>query len=326
MNKKNEIVPTMTNYHLLDYTNFNCVQLKQFLKTNKLNVGGSKTELINRLYNYLSKSTKILIIQKYFRRYLVVLYLKYKGPGLFNRSICVNDEDFLTMDNIKSIHVTQFFSFNEDNNVVYGFDILSFDNLIKQSNSQKNQKNQKKNQILNPYNRAIISSSILNKYYNVIRIGEILKLNINTQIEVIKVSNEKIIDLRVLDLFQHINLLGNYSDASWFNNLQRTQLLKIIKELGEIWNFRSQITDETKKAICFPHGNPFIHFSYSQIMNEPNVDHIKQVTLTILENMCTCGIDNDSKTLGSYYVLGALTLVSIPAAIALPWLYQSFIY
>jgi len=38
------------------------------------------------------------------------------------------------------------------------------------------------------------------------------------------------------------------------------------------------------------------------------------------------GIDNDSKSLGAYYILGALTLVNTNAAISLPWLYQSVNY
>jgi hypothetical protein len=42
--------------------------------------------------------------------------------------------------------------------------------------------------------------------------------------------------------------------------------------------------------------------------------------------MVFSGIDNDSKILGSYYVLGALTLVSQNAANSLSWLFQSVYY
>ena len=37
-------------------------------------------------------------------------------------------------------------------------------------------------------------------------------------------------------------------------------------------------------------------------------------------------LSGEFKTLGAYYVLTALTIVSTNAAIALPWLYQSVIY
>jgi hypothetical protein len=45
--------------------------------------------------------------------------------------------------------------------------------------------------------------------------------------------------------------------------------------------------------------------------------------LNVLENLVNTGINVDSKSLGAYYVLSALTLVNETAAEALPWLYQS---
>ena len=53
---------------------------------------------------------------------------------------------------------------------------------------------------------------------------------------------------------------------------------------------------------------------------------VKKSVLTILEKFVNFGIDQDSKALGSYYVLGALTLVNESAAETLPWLFQSFSY
>jgi hypothetical protein len=48
--------------------------------------------------------------------------------------------------------------------------------------------------------------------------------------------------------------------------------------------------------------------------------------LEVLEKMVNTGANRDSKCLGAYYVLGALTLVSTDAASALPWLYQAVNY
>jgi hypothetical protein len=45
-----------------------------------------------------------------------------------------------------------------------------------------------------------------------------------------------------------------------------------------------------------------------------------------LEKMVTTGINHDSKSLGAFYVLAALTLVSVDAANGIPWLYQSVNY
>ena len=62
------------------------------------------------------------------------------------------------------------------------------------------------------------------------------------------------------------------------------------------------------------------------LYNYPELDVVKKTVLVLLERFVNCGIDQDSKALGSYYVLGALTLVNESAAEALPWLFQSFSY
>jgi len=45
-----------------------------------------------------------------------------------------------------------------------------------------------------------------------------------------------------------------------------------------------------------------------------------------LEKFVNSGVDADNRTLGAYYVLGALTLVNEDAATSLPWLFQSLNY
>ena len=45
-----------------------------------------------------------------------------------------------------------------------------------------------------------------------------------------------------------------------------------------------------------------------------------------MEEFVNKGIDNNSKTLGCYYVLSCLTLVNSSAAETLPWLYESVNY
>lgn len=128
-------------------------------------------------------------------------------------------------------------------------------------------------------------------------------------------------------MFQVINSLGNYSDMKWFMKLNQTQLVKFLRELIDIWNYRAQITEETKIAICPPFGSPFSHISrlsYQQLANL-EIDTLRNHILIIIDKLVTSGIDNGSKSLGAFYVLGALTLVSQEAADALPWLYQSVI-
>ena len=57
-----------------------------------------------------------------------------------------------------------------------------------------------------------------------------------------------------------------------------------------------------------------------------NFNIVKKVVLEVLEKLVNTGVDKDSKSLGAYYVLGALTLVNQDAATSLPWLFQSLNY
>jgi len=93
-----------------------------------------------------------------------------------------------------------------------------------------------------------------------------------------------------------------------------------------MWNYRAQLSQETKRNICPPNGDPFRNLSMTYIHTEPNMFNIKKVVLEVLEKLVNSGIDKDSKSLGAYYVLGGLTLVNQEAATSLPWLFQSVSY
>jgi hypothetical protein len=64
----------------------------------------------------------------------------------------------------------------------------------------------------------------------------------------------------------------------------------------------------------------------SNIYSEPEINIAKKVILELLEKFVNTGVDTDSKSLGAYYVLGALTIVNNSAATSIPWLFQSFAY
>ena len=96
--------------------------------------------------------------------------------------------------------------------------------------------------------------------------------------------------------------------------------------MHDIWIHRAQLTDEIKKKICPPIGDPFRNLSVSYISTEQNMSNARKAILEVLEKFVNSGVDTDSRTLGAYYVLGALTLVNEDAATSLPWLFQSLNY
>ena len=104
------------------------------------------------------------------------------------------------------------------------------------------------------------------------------------------------------------------------------KLIRFIRELIYFWNDRLQLSNETKRNISPPYGNPFRNLNFNYIILEENLWNVKKVIIEVLEKLVNIGTDKDSKALGAYYVLGALTLVNSDAAISLPWLFQSVNY
>jgi|UniRef100_A0A6C0HPT7 SAP domain/IQ calmodulin-binding motif len=309
----NMIMPTYSTCHILFENNYNVQQLKQITKHYKLKVSGNKKELVNRIYIYLKLSEVIIKIQKVFRGHLQRKYEALHGPAFKKRSLCTNDSDFLTGDCFKSMDFSQFFSYKDEDGFIYGFDVISLYNLIIKSGRV----------VKNPYNRNDISKLVIQNMRNMIRLSRILKIAIDIEIKDDTVSNEKSTELRTLELFQNIDALGNYSDPAWFLTLNRVKLVKFIRELVDIWSYRAQLTNEVKRKICPPTGDPFRGFNLNYINSEESMDNVRKTVISILEKFVNNGVDNDSKSLGAYYVLGALTLVSENAATSLPWLFQS---
>ena len=103
-------------------------------------------------------------------------------------------------------------------------------------------------------------------------------------------------------------------------------MVRYIRELGDIWNYRAQLSNETKRDICPPHGNPFIYFNTNQYYTNNNVEQLKLSVLKVMDALVNNGISNENRSLGAFYVLSALTLVNNDAAESLPWLYQSVVH
>jgi len=314
----NIVTPKFSEFSTITTTNYNVQQLKAFAKHHKLKISGNKNQLIVRLFVFLKLSNSIVKIQKIFRGKIQRNYNKCHGPAFLNRGLCTNTSDFLTIENMDDLSFSQFFSYKDIDGFIYGFDIISLYNLIIKSGKN----------VKNPYNRNLIPDDVISNIRKLIRLSKLLKIHIDIDIRDINndISNQKSIELKILDIFQQIDSLGNYSDPAWFLSLNRQQVLKFVRELHDIWDYRAQLTLETKRNICPPNGDPFRGINVNHIINESNIDNIRKLIYPLLDKFVNSGIDKDSKSLGAYYVLGALTLVNQNAATTLPWLFQSVSY
>jgi hypothetical protein len=318
VNDETIIIPTILNYGLLCEYNYNLTQLKFIAKTHKLKNGGNKKQIQTRIYSHLYLSSFIIKIQKVFRGFLVKTYKKLHGPAAFNRELCTNTDDFITMEPIKEIGFHQFISYKDVDGFIYGFEIISLYKLLLKSKDIE--------VIRNPYNRSAISELVVKQLKSLIRISKIIKIHINIHYEndVSSISNEKMVELKALALFQNIDSLGNYSNPDWFLSLNRYQIINFIRNLFDIWSYRSQISIETKCNIYPPNGDPFRNVSMAYLHQEINIYNVKKSVLEVIDKFVNSGVDKDSRALGAYYVLGALTIVNDSAAASLPWLFHSF--
>jgi hypothetical protein len=311
---KNNDIPTINDLDSFKKNNYTVPTLKSICKHYKLKISGKKPELIDRIHKFLCNSYNCIIIQKYFRAYLVRSYYKLIGPACKNRNLCKNDTDFFTLEEINDIPNSQFFSY-KDNENIWGFNILSIYNLFTKNNNKD---------VYNPYTREIINNNIFNNIKKFIKLSKILNKSVNIILnnDDKSISQKKKNEIKCLELFQIINQLGNYSDYSWFMNLNRLALVHFLRELIDIWEYRAELSIDTKSQICYPYGNPFRVID-TRHLNSMNFIQLQKNILTVIHQFISKGVSQEYCNLGASYVLCSLTLVSQPAAEALPWLYHS---
>ena len=135
----------------------------------------------------------------------------------------------------------------------------------------------------------------------------------------------KILELECIELFQVINSFGNYSDHTWLWTLNKNRLIKFVNYIADIWSYRANLSNEMKRSICPPRGDPFLGLSlyYIQTMN---LYKLRKTCISIIRSIVSTSIDISNRTLGANYVLCAITLVNDEAASSMPWLYQSVAY
>jgi hypothetical protein len=330
----NVIIFHPVEYEKVKNVKYSLADLKTLCSYYGIKKSGTKPELTQRIYTHLKQSYYIVRIQRIFRNFISRKYRTLCGPGYLHITKCVNDMDFYTFDKLSNIKPTELFTYCDNDNKIYGFHIASFFHLIISSYPN----------ITNPYNRKLIPAGIINNLYEKLIYGSLLgfrvsiKLNDDDQDECTDttydssnttagtLSREKQEELFIVDLFQHINTLGNYSDSEWFITLQRLELIRFIRNVYDIWYYRANLSQEMKERICPPGGNPFVlnnaqvNLSVISLLTDPE---IRTICVSIIDRMVRRGTTREDQCLGAFYVLATLTIVSQDARNALPWLYEA---
>jgi len=292
-------------------------QLKYMCKHYQQRTSGNKDVLIQRLHEYLLNYIPARKIQELYKKHLLKKYIFAKGPAFIKRSICVNETDFFTMEPIQEINIEEFVSFEDKDKMIYGFNIISLYNIwLKCPKPYRN-----------PYNRNIFPLDLKKKCDLIHKFSKSFFNGVNVDIDTPEPSMNETnrFELEVLNIFQEINALGNYTDHTWFLSLSRHNLIRFIREIVDIWSYRADLTFSVKQAICPPNGNPFLGLQLNTLQTIETL-RLQQMSISIIRSIVLSARDTTNRSLGAYYVLGALTLVSQQAALSLPWLYQSVVY
>jgi hypothetical protein len=305
-------IPLLKNYDAISTINYRVRQLHKISRFYKFKNFTTKHSLIHNVYNCMRLNHNACCIQKMLRCYFKSITYSLRGPALYNRKICVNSTDCVSLEDISVISDNKFFSYTDSDNFTYGFDIASIYKLIDIKSN-------------NPYNRNVIPIVCKCNLTKLLKISRMIGNPISylESNDAPPLSELKILELRSLDVFQQINYLGNYTNPDWFNNLPRVSIILFLHELNDMWVYRAQLTNAIKHQMCPPHGNPFHEIS-ANYYRSLDLLPLKRVGLKVMERLVlnseTCNAD---KTLCSMYILSALTLVSQDTAMALPWLHDS---
>ena len=318
---------------------------------------GNKKTIQERLIQYFEQERIIVKIQKIVRGHFVKRMMYLLGPAVKNRSLCVNDSDFITLDPLSELPIYDFFSYIDKKNMIYGFQMSSLVTLIKMR-GHKHTENPFNRENINHLKQSIKRAETLIKLVQtkhipkkreivqkivkppiivranstmdrVTRLHSMLFTEYNydcdAMINFIRITRSTSLQERSRQLFMEIDNLGNYSDHEWFTVLDRRGYLRYFRILRDIWTYRARIPSNIKFKIC-PLWDPFFILTDVNNINELTIEQLQSLCLSVMEDMVYTGVESEFKTLGSMHVLSVLTIVNIGARQALPWLYESLTY
>ena len=341
--------------------------MKKIIKEYNLIRTGNKGILIERIQEIFEKIKFSVAIQKIFRGWMVRKSFALRGDAYNKIKLCVNDTDFVTLEPLDEIPYELFYSYKDNKGFVYGFNITSLIQIIKNKTVLKN-----------PYNREKFPDNCIRDIITLNNFTKIIYDNFKEETEIIQMNNSfriqnrtrftpvennitnnsnytreylqpriihgpynlsemhekynfiiacriKPINERIRNLFMEIDQLGNYTQSTWFSNLDRIAYLRFYRYLLDIWNYRAQLSYEMKKKIC-PFLEPFSNIFVRNIHHvDSPIEDFQILCITAMENLIYSGFDDEDRKIMAIHLLSALTLVSYPARNAFPWLYESIV-
>ena len=262
---------------------------------------------ISKYKHYTSNAESIILVQLHYKEKYKQRNSNLRGEGFIDRKSCNNNEDFFTYETVDEIDDKYFFSYKDDTNIIWFFDIRSLKKLIEMNQG-------------NPYTMKAFDHIIIYKVNKLIEylINNNISLDFKDEMKELKQDKKKLLKQKITDVFASIERLGFSINIEWFTSLHIIQLKNLYSHMEDIWNYRAQLPSTMKIKICPPDG---IIFSKSalEIRNTINRESIKDYILTDINKFNNAISDSDKKTGFMYFLIG-LSKVNPDVYNTHPWI------
>ena len=268
-----------------------------------------------RWVSITDKAPIVSKIQSWYRQKMIYRNIHFHGIGFYNRSACVNSEDFFSTETLKDISNNSFFSYRDvSENLVYAFDIRSL-HMLSQKAIEKNEPTK------NPYTRSIIPESVINKARRLILWRRARKMDIQWT-PTVTITPEQGWRMKVVEIFVQMEELQYGADPEWFIALSLIGQKRFYLNLLDIWQHRAGLSQIDRERIV-PSPQQLFHWGITRITAIQQLSTIRTTNSYIMKKLVSSATDRNDRVLGAMYILTALTQVCPQAAEAFPWLFES---
>lgn len=277
-----------------DYLKSDLLYYQEHKMKNKSAVN-SKQEIFDEIKKYINSLKRYECQENKVNIILVQSLVRGKLIRMKNENLkCNNDEDFYTYEDLKDIEYKYFYSYKDKCGIRWGFDIRSLDKLIQM-------------RYPNPYTTEEIPLNIIEDVKNKI---SLLKLDPEYEdlTDSIVRDRKETIKQKIVDLFSFIEQSGYTCHVEWFTVLSVRRLKELYRQIEDIWNYRSQLSNQMKRNICPPNADIF-KTPMIEVMNYSTKEDLQELILHEVLKFTQAVTDSDRK-LGFMYFLIAFGMVS----------------
>jgi len=273
-----------------------------------INVKGKKKKDLLKEIDYHRK--RMQGYQDNHEKKIVKIQAALRSWKVQRRSRCVNDCDLCTYQPLTEIPAKYFFSFQDKKGYWYGFDVRTFNGILKSTPTNETP--------INPYTKNPIPSEVVFKFIR--HLKKLSENGVETSYGAPKLTSKQKMRSKMLETFQRIDMLDNYTDYLWFKNLNQSKLRRLYLQMQDLWNYRCQMSHNQKKRIV---RNGRVFDRSSAFLKKKSLESLRHLILDEFNRMLTEGVDIAERKLGAMLVLTGLVQVSKEAAQALPQYVQA---